>query len=690
MPAPSPDLIFQRPLLAGSPTDLVFGDGEGVFAPIDVAVLARLANTLTAGVLATAPARTNITASLANTLVTRITAGAVVRSNITANLANTLVVRVDVKAAEPVLVKISANIANTLTVTARGVYDNRVTPWLDQRVAAPHNPAVQSTNLLPTTWATSLPGKNEQSLAWALAVQVAANVRPVFEAATAIRKLTALAWQLADSGVAESSVNHQKAVASTRAAGSAWQLADTREVLRQIMLQTGVFKVQQATSSWQTATAKSHRLGALAGASLYLTGRQFVMMPWQTATQPRPGKSTLPVVPPKPVGITFNGDLLFECPVVAGSPTHLVFALHPCADALTAALFYILPARYYMTTDTLIARALPDMAPVPLYDCTLSADVGSFAWQFSASGPESLFAQLAPTSGPGAALPQRLQITVNGLVWVFMVESLKRTHSFGKRGVSISGRSQTALVGAPWAREASFNNPAPANAQQLAALALDLSGVALDWGITDWLVPADAWSYAGSRLAAIQAIANAAGGYVQSHRSAATLQVRHPYPPRPSGDSGGPWNWGIGAADVELAPDAIITSAIERRDGPDINAVYASGTTQGVLAVVKRLGTAGDKLGELQTDALITASQAAQQRGLSALGKAGAQLAITLELPVFTGPNQPGVIDVGSLVQVNESAPWRGRVRSVSVQTTPITQSAALTVNQTITLERHL
>jgi hypothetical protein len=135
---------------------------------------------------------------------------------------------------------------------------------------------------------------------------------------------------------------------------------------------------------------------------------------------------------------------------------------------------------------------------------------------------------------------------------------------------------------------------------------------------------------------------------------------------------------------VELAPDAIITSGFERRDGPDINAVYVSGTTQGVLAWVKRASSAGDKLASLQTDALITANAAAAQRGLATLGKAGPQLAISLELPVLTGASQPGVIDVGSLVQVNDSPPWRGRVRSVTVQ------SARPIARQTITLEAHL
>ena len=86
---------------------------------------------------------------------------------------------------------------------------------------------------------------------------------------------------------------------------------------------------------------------------------------------------------------------------------------------------------------------------------------------------------------------------------------------------------------------------------------------------------------------------------------------------------------------------------------------------------------------DMLTSPLITAPIAAQQRGLSVLGAAGAKHMVQISLPVLTGASQPGVLDVGQLVQVNESTPWRGRVRSVSV-------SAQKAVRQTVTLERHL
>ncbi|MFM9881184.1 MAG: hypothetical protein ACKVOO_12340 [Burkholderiaceae bacterium] len=578
--------------------------------------------------------------------------------------------------------------------TYRGVSPALAAPWQDKAEA-------ESVRLASTsTWQPAQPLPLGQASVWGDGAGLPSNAAASWQASQARPIQTALPWQ---PGAASGQIAQAEFAQATPAfivTAAPWD--DARPSGR------------NASASYLHATPRNreqhalwHRLAKPAGRTA--TGRFDDValrlhlgraLAWgQAILRDSRGSPFAPLTPQPPVPEQFthlhfclpigertlgaNGPAFLRTDGQTHAAVLLVLGVDPCFGRTPTAPFFILPARFYMTTHNLFARRLPDMAEVPIYDLTLSGDAGSFAWSFSASGPESLFAQLAPT-GTGAVLPQQIQITLDGMTWVFLVESLKRDHSFGKRRISISGRSVTALVGAPWTRDAAYNNASAANAQQLAAQALDLSGVALDWGITDWLVPANAWSFNGARLAAVQAIAEAAGGYLQSHRSQASLQVRHPYPPRPSGDSGGPWNWGLGSADIELAPDAIITSAIERRDGPDINAIYVSGTTQGVLALVKRAGTAGDKLAPLQTDALITAVEAAQQRGLATLGRAGPSYSVGLELPVLTGSGQPGVIDVGALVQVNEATPWRGRVRAVSV-------SAALPkARQTITLERHL
>ncbi|MCF8156318.1 MAG: hypothetical protein K9K35_09970 [Rhodoferax sp.] len=407
---------------------------------------------------------------------------------------------------------------------------------------------------------------------------------------------------------------------------------------------------------------------------------------FQEAWVPRPGIHTPPVPPLVPLP-TWSAHLLFQCP--PNTTGALVFGLI-CGLPTGTAARAILPARFYMTAHTIHAQRLPDLADIPLYEATLSADSGSYCWSLTASGPASVFEQLSPSAG----LPAQVQITLDGLPWVFAIDSIARNTAFGKTGVSVQGRSVTALIAAPYLRSEQRIEPDAKTAQQLALMALANTGIALDWGIgagalangglIDWLVPAGAYSRQGTALEAVSRIVQAAGGYLQSHRSAPTLLARHPYGQRIGDTSGAPWAWSSGAADIELAPDALITTSIRRKDGPDITGVYVSGTSAGVLAWVKRSGTAGDKLAPMLTDSLITHTDAARQAGLAILGAAGPKHAVQLALPVLTGAGQPGVLDVGQLVQINASQPWRARVRAVSVQ------ASAPTLRQTITLERHL
>lgn len=440
------------------------------------------------------------------------------------------------------------------------------------------------------------------------------------------------------------------------------------------------------TSRWQTANPLHKDLTDRAGYArplhVYRAGR------FQEARRPPAGIHTPPVTPPI-VPPYWGTELLFACPPITDQSVDLIFGL-VCKPTSTHALLQILPARFYMTTHTIFAQRLPDLADIPIFEATVAADSGSYCWSLSASGPASLFEQLAPVGG----LPAHIKVTLDGIPFVFAVDSLARTKSFGQTGVRVQGRSVTALIAAPYLRASTRANATDMTAQQIALDALASTGIDLDWGIgagafangglVDWLVPTGAWSHQGTPLDAVQAVVQAAGGYLQSHRSAATLLARHPYGQRMGDNPGAPWGWMTGPADVELATDALITEGVERKDGADINGVYVSGTSAGVLAMVKRTATAGDKLAAMVTDPLITHVDAARQRGLSILGAAGHKFAVSLDLPVLTGAGQPGVLDVGQLVQINAAQPWRARVRSVSVQ------AKQPTLRQTITLERHL
>lgn len=569
-------------------------------------------------------------------------------------------------------------------ISGNGValYDNRNPRRASTAASLPHQVAAPNNTATGTGWGQSQRHLGGTATGWQPAAPTARQTAAAWVVSARAARSSVAAWGQGAPAQALAMAAHQAARSVVQQKGTAWDAAaaaQARAHQAALVHQAARSLINQAAQLWQKAAQQSRQATARHGTGQARALRLLAI--WETGRPVPPGrevwpKPVAPVLPRVP-----STHLVFACPPWAGGAVHLVFG-RVCAGPFgPPAQFAIYPARFYMAVHTLTAHTLPGMQPVPIFGVSLSADAGSFAWTFSASGPVSLFDQLAPAAG----LPAQIQITLDGIPFVFLVDSIKRQDAFGKRGAQISGRSATALLARPYAREAARLSTADATAQQLALQALEFTGAALDWGLTDWLVPAGAWSHTGTPLAAVQAIAEAAGGYIQSHRTAATLLARHPYPELPGGIPGGPWGWsGAFAADVDLAPDAIITSGIERRDGPDINAVWVSGTTQGVLARIKRTGTAADKLASLITDPLITATEAAQQRGLSVLGAAGPKHLVQIDLPILTGAGQPGVLDVGQLVQINEASPWRGRVRSVSVNAT-MPQA-----RQTIQLERHL
>lgn len=571
-------------------------------------------------------------------------------------------------------------------------YDNAVWRGVVASLHVPHQEAAELRQLVRTAWQPSQKAELGMSAIYDDAKALPSLQEIVWTNPVELEARWRLAWQL------QAAEAHRTDTAMWNASTPAhrdntvpWQTA--KELSAEQAARFGLAKATPASyvAPWQQAQEASAYIEAplnKAGKPVELT----LVTPWQQALTLASygGRRFLPppapVVPVTPPTIQ---DLRFCALYPEGgnlpSGVTLVFGFNPCGGITPDAPLYILPSKVYMSVNTVAAYLVPSGTAVPIFDLSLSADMDSTVWTFSASAPAEYFEALMPVS----RVPQKLRFVVNGLEWILLVETLQEKTVFGQKRASIGGRSVTALVGDPYARITDRLSTAANNAQQLALDALQFSGVNLDWSITDWLVPAGAWSHTGTPLEAVQTLAQGVGGFLNSHRTLAELIVRHPYPTLPGGIPGGPWNWegaaGSFAADVELAPDSIRERSVERTDGPDIDGVYVSGTvTGGIERHVRRSGTLGAKLAPMSSNPLITATAAASQLGYSILGLSGSKHKVSLVLPVLVGPDQPGVLEVGQLVQVNDMVPWRGRVRGVQVAFN------APTLLQTVTLERHL
>lgn len=138
-----------------------------------------------------------------------------------------------------------------------------------------------------------------------------------------------------------------------------------------------------------------------------------------------------------------------------------------------------------------------------------------------------------------------------------------------------------------------------------------------------------------------------------------------------------------------LPAAAVLERGADHVDRAGYNVVYVSGQAGGILARVKRAGSAGDRPAQMIVDSLITHADAARGRGLEVLGNTGAQQIVSLETGILPAS---GVIHVGTLMDwTRGDASQRGLVRSLAVSATVPTGASKdpVKVRQTIGVEIH-
>jgi hypothetical protein len=362
--------------------------------------------------------------------------------------------------------------------------------------------------------------------------------------------------------------------------------------------------------------------------------------------------------------------LLFKA--LAPASRDLVF-LCDYRDGLPGADTIVVPARkVYAVLNTFTLRRVSDSAPIDTFSASLSLDVDSWTWGFQATLPADEYDTVKHDAD---GTPVEVEATINGVAYRFMVESAGYTREFPKRRLSIAGRGigmALDILALPHA------NTSARTAAQLMDDALTLNGVGTGWsvdfGLDDWLVPAGAWAYYGTALAAVKTIAEAAGGYVQPHPTNQTLRVLHRYPLAP-------WAWADATPDIILPVEGVLKEGIDWVEKPRFDRVVVSGASSGVLVQVTRDGMDGSNPAQMVTDGLIQEVPAAMQRGRAILSDTGRVGTISLSLPIFP---ETGIIPPGKLVRYVDGPDVKiGITRAVQVQV------AMPTIRQVVEIEHH-
>ena len=381
---------------------------------------------------------------------------------------------------------------------------------------------------------------------------------------------------------------------------------------------------------------------------------------YQDAMRPPPGISVwiVPEPPEPPRCYTPNGHLLFAA--LGPTSAHLLFFCENHTEPPDGDPVIVPIRRVYLVINNVTLHRLPDGLPVPVFNLSLSLDAASWTWGFDAQLPAKAESLVAPGYASG---PVELVASVNGTQFRVLAESISRERSFGDASIRVSGRGRNAVLAAPYAPVMNFQQPQARTARQLMDDVLTLNGISLgwniDWGLTDWNVPAGVFVKQGTWIEALVAIASAVGGYLIPHPSDQILRVRHRYP-------AAPWDWATVTPDFVLPVDAVARESMRWIEKPAYNRVFASGQDVGVLGQVTRAGTAGDVLAPMVVDALITEAAAARQRGIAVLGDTGQQIEVSLRLPVLA---ETGIIEPGAFVEYQDGSVTRlGLVRSTQIE----------------------
>lgn len=381
---------------------------------------------------------------------------------------------------------------------------------------------------------------------------------------------------------------------------------------------------------------------------------------YQDAMRPPPGISVwvIPEPPEPPRCYTPSGHLLFAA--LAPASAHLLFFCENHIEPPDGEPVVVPVRRVYFVINNVTLHRLPDGLPVPVFNLSLSLDAASWTWGFEALLPAAAESLVAPGSNGG---PVELVASVNGTAFRVLAESISRERVFGDASIRISGRGRNAVLAAPYAPVMNFHQPQARTARQLMDDVLTLNGIPLgwniDWGLTDWNVPAGVFTQQGTWMEALIAISSAAGGYLIPHPSDQSIHVRHRYP-------AAPWDWATVMPDFVLPVDAVARESLRWVEKPGYNRVFVSGEDVGVLGQVTRAGTAGDVLAPMVVDTLITEAAAARQRGIAVLADTGQQIEVSLRLPVLA---ETGIIEPGAFVEYQDGSVTRlGLVRSTQIE----------------------
>ncbi|WP_165006250.1 hypothetical protein [Neisseria yangbaofengii] len=335
----------------------------------------------------------------------------------------------------------------------------------------------------------------------------------------------------------------------------------------------------------------------------------------------------------------------------------------------------------YIMQNTISAAV--DGQPLNLLSASFTSDTGGYCWQGIVTLPPDDFVRLN-IDGRAKGSPALISCRINGDNFVFMAEDYSDNRQFGQKSYTVTGRSQTALLGDDYAAKGDGTYRNPIYAAQIANEQLKFGSVKLDgWGIADWLIPADVYSVTDKTpMAVLQELAAAAGGFVESDRAEAVVRFKPKWPKAA-------WEIDSAVPDVSVPSSVIIKISGRRSVSEKANGVFVwANHDKGVGGDIYRSGSDREPRASALSGALYTDQAVLTAAGIAALSATGIHKKETVTLPVSDKYAIP-LAALGQIWQIQEpSGMWQGVVTGVTLDVS-ITDDAPV-VTQALSIDRYL
>ncbi len=272
-----------------------------------------------------------------------------------------------------------------------------------------------------------------------------------------------------------------------------------------------------------------------------------------------------------------------------------------------------------------------------------------------------------------ALYDEEVLIELNGYQWIMSVDGWSDSLRFNNQNATVTGRSRTKELSNAVLLPSSYTETQARTMIQLAEQEL-VTGWALDWQSTDWLVPGGVWSYSNKTpIELIQILAQAAGSFIYPDPSQRLLRILPRYKTKP-------WALSQTSADIVIPANVMVNRGRKFELGTNANAIWLSGQNGGITTRVKRTGTAADRLLPTEVVDLITHVDGATAYGIERLANSLTRSIDTIELPISS---DTGLILPGNIIEVPD-----GKAYPRGVRVSATLNDRKLVIRQSIEIER--